>query len=166
VLGVDRALGPRIDYWRVAWHEFDHNPVVGSGSSTFAEYWERAGASVAVLDAHSIYLETLAELGLLGLLLLVAAFAAPLVAAARGRDHRFAALATSAYVAFLVHAGLDWDWEMPAVTLSGVMAAAAMLVASRVRGSTFAVGTLERVGLGISVFSLAVLAVVLRLTVE
>jgi O-antigen ligase len=166
VVGVDRALGPRVDYWRVAWHEFAHNRLLGSGSSTFAESWQRTGAAITVLDAHSIYLETLAELGLLGLLLLVAAFSVPLVAAVRGREHGFAAPATSVWVAFVVHAGLDWDWEMPAVTLTALAAAVALLVASRLRGRAFALGTLERVGLGAGALSVAALAVVLRLAVE
>ena len=65
-----------------------------------------------MLDAHSLYLETLAELGLVGLALLVLALAPPLVAGFRGVE----AAATGGYVAFLIHAGLDWDWELPAVT--------------------------------------------------
>jgi hypothetical protein len=37
--------------------------------------------------------------------------------------------AAAAYAAFLVHAGLDWDWEMPAVVVSALCAAAVVATA-------------------------------------
>ncbi len=77
------------------------------------------------MDAHNLYLETLAELGPFGLVLLAAMLALPLVAALRVREHPFASAATGAYAAFLFHAALDWDWEMPAVTLAGLVCASA-----------------------------------------
>jgi hypothetical protein len=35
--------------------------------------------------------------------------------------------AAAAYVAFLVHAGLDWDWEMPVVVVAALSCAAALV---------------------------------------
>ena len=81
-------------------------------------------------DAHSLYLETLAELGPIGLALLLAALIIPLLALRGGRDPLLAT-AAGAYVAFLVHTGVDWDWELPAVTLAGLACGSAMLVARR-----------------------------------
>ena len=81
--------------------------------------WIRSGLVATrggALDAHSLYLETLAELGAVGLVLLLAFLALPL--AWISRSHRNAPIAAGAYVVFLVHAGLDWDWEMPAVVSS------------------------------------------------
>ena len=75
------------------------------------------------MDAHSLYLETLAELGLVGLGLLVLVLAPPLAGAFRGAS----AAAAGGYVAFLVHAGVDWDWEMPAVTIAGLFCGAALM---------------------------------------
>jgi O-antigen ligase len=127
------AGGDRPDYWRVAWAQFEENALVGGGAGAFHEYWLDHRPDPAeldtphVLDAHSLYLETLAELGLVGLALLVATLLIPLVAVARRRHDRLAAAAIPAYVAFLVHAGLDWDWEMPAVTLAGLFAGVAVL---------------------------------------
>jgi hypothetical protein len=34
-------------------------------------------------------------------------------------------------VAYLVHTGVDWDWELPAVTLTGLLCGAALLIAAR-----------------------------------
>ena len=84
-----------------------------------------------MLDAHSLYLETLAELGPLGLVLLVCALVTPLCAVDTARRHPLATAALGAYVAFLVHAGIDWDWEMPAVTLAALVCGVGLLLAAR-----------------------------------
>jgi len=127
--------GNRPAYWRVAWHEVEANPVLGSGAGTFALSWlHEQPAAEGVRDAHSLYLETLAELGPVGLLLLVAILAPPLGAAVVAREHSLVPGAAAAYSAYVVHAGLDWDWEMPAVTLAGLFCAAAVLAAARPAG--------------------------------
>jgi len=84
-----------------------------------------------VRDAHSLYLETLAELGPFGLALLVVALGTPLVVAAKRRPGPVTAVATGAYVVFLVHAATDWDWELPALTLCALVCAVAMLLGER-----------------------------------
>ena len=38
---------------------------------------------------------------------------------------------TGAYCAFLVHAAVDWDWQLPAVALAGLICGASILVAAR-----------------------------------
>jgi O-antigen ligase len=121
----------RPHYWRVAWIEYKAHPVLGSGAGTFSDYWlhHRRGTDFA-RDAHSLYLESLAELGLIGVLLLAVALAAPLVAIRRPTRAVLAGLA-GAYVAFVVHAAVDWDWELPAVTLTGLLCGAAVVVDSR-----------------------------------
>ncbi len=120
--------GDRPWYWYVAWQEVADAPLVGKGAGTFELAWlEHQPIPVAVRDAHSLYLELLAELGLVGLALLGLAFAPPLLAAFRG----VSAAATGGYVAFLVHAALDWDWELPAVTLAGLLCGAALLARER-----------------------------------
>ena len=126
LFGQNRPL-----YWHVAWKEWQLNPVLGSGAGTFDRYWlhYRTVGSFA-RDAHSLYLETLAELGPIGLALLLAALLIPLLALRGGRDPLLAT-AAAAYVAFLVHAGVDWDWEIPAVTIAGLACGSAMLVARR-----------------------------------
>lgn len=117
---------PRRSYWSVAWHQFEGHVTFGSGAGTFALAWARSGlveTRNGALDAHSLYLETLAELGLVGLVVVVAFLALPLLHARR------APVAAGAYAVVLVHAGLDWDWEMPAVILAGLCCGAAALAA-------------------------------------
>jgi O-antigen ligase len=121
------SLSGRVPVWREAWHDWEDHRVLGSGAGTFEEYWlQHRDTSANVRDAHSLYLETLAELGPVGLGLLVTALSVPLLLVARTRFHPFAPAAAAAYVTYLVHAAGDWDWEMPAVTLLGLFCGAGL----------------------------------------
>jgi O-antigen ligase len=122
----------RSDYWRVAWRETEDHPFLGGGAGSYQRFWLRhRRADLPARDAHSLYLETLAELGPVGLALLLCALGTPLVALGAARRHTLAAAAFGAYVAFLVHAGIDWDWEMTAVTLAALSCGIAVLLAAR-----------------------------------
>lgn len=122
----------RSEYWRVAWREWEDHAVLGGGGGSYQRFWLRHRSDdLPVRDAHSLYLETLAELGPIGLALLLCALATPLVAVGVARGSPIAAGALGAYVAYLVHAGIDWDWEMPAVTLAALACGVALLLAAR-----------------------------------
>lgn len=161
---TDRPLGPRVDYWSVAWSQWEENTWLGAGAGTFARYWQREEMPVAVRDAHSLYLETLAELGPVGLVLLLGALAMPLLAALNAREHPLTGTCASAYTAYLVHAGLDWDWEMPAVTLSGLMCGVALLAAGRQTRDGITIGTGGRQALALGALAIAGLALAASLT--
>ena len=131
-LTLKPSPGVRSAYWRAAISDARAHPLAGSGAGSFDDYWIRhRTVDVGVQDAHSLYLETLAELGLVGFVLLVGALGPPLIVVGTARSDPNVAIAAAAYIAFLVHAGLDWDWEMPATTLTGLACAAALLVAVR-----------------------------------
>jgi O-antigen ligase len=120
--------GDRPWYWHVAWTDVRQSPLAGRGAGTFHLTWlEERPIGANVRDAHSLYLETLSELGALGLALLLLALAPPLVLALRGTGPSGAA---AGYTAFLVHAGADWDWELPAVTVAGLLCGFAVLCAN------------------------------------
>jgi O-Antigen ligase len=126
----------RYAYWRVAVDTWAEHPIAGAGSGAFAVEWlRRRTVSGAARDAHSLPLETAAELGIAGLLalgLLVAGVVAGFI-----RLHRFApgaeAAAAGGLAAWSVHALLDWAWEMPSVTLVALLLAAAGLAAAEER---------------------------------
>ncbi len=148
----------RPHYWRIAWQDLEANPVLGSGAGTFGAFWlEHRTVDEFVHDAHSLYIETLAELGPLGLALLALGLVVPLVGL-RGRQDPFVAAAAGAYGAFLLHAGVDWDWEFGAVGLVGLTCAGGVLVGTR-RPDVQPISVGTRVFLLAVVLALAVLDV-------
>jgi hypothetical protein len=137
-------------HYRVAWDAFRERPLIGSGAGSFEQHWLRDRPVAAkVRDAHSLYLETLSDLGLAGLMTLLIPLAVPLVAAVVARGQPLVPIAFGAYVAFLLHAGIDWDWEMPAVTVSALLCGVT-LVASARRGHTRTLGTWARTVVGVA----------------
>ena len=130
---ADDVLGDRASYWHATLADFRANPLLGSGAGSFAAAWlQYRTIPVATQNAHNLYLETLAELGPVGLALLVAMLALPLTAiGAARRRHSLAVPAVGAYVAFLAHAAVDWDWQMPAVTVVALSCAVVVLAAAR-----------------------------------
>jgi Tfp pilus assembly protein PilF len=130
--------GARSDIWASAWRAFESKPGTGIGPGTFGLWWARDSSSPTVFkDAHSLYLETLAELGIPGeiaLLALLGTLLAVGLSALRraGRSSHAGALAglIAAYFAFLVQAGVDWMWESTAVAVVGIGAIAIAASAS------------------------------------
>jgi O-antigen ligase len=122
----------RLPQWRVAIDDYAAHPWLGSGAGTYELSWlkDRPGSG-KVRNAHSLYLEVLAELGPIGLVLLLFALAVPVFAAIKVRRQALVPVALGAYVAYLVHAGVDWDWEMPAVTIAALLCGVAILVTAR-----------------------------------
>lgn len=120
----------RTAYWAVAFRTFARHPLIGHGSSSFQVDWARERKiKDPAKDAHSLYFETASELGLVGLALLAALLLG--VGASAARAHRRLPELCAGWIAALsawaVHAGLDWDWEMPGVALIGLLLAAALV---------------------------------------
>jgi hypothetical protein len=129
------AKGPRSDFYRVAIDGFDAHPWRGTGSGGFEPLYVRdRRTDETARDVHSVYLEVLSELGIVGGLLLLAFVGATIagIVVTRRRPGALgpgaAAAVGGAWATWLVHAGIDWDWQMPAVTLLALMAVATLLV--------------------------------------
>jgi hypothetical protein len=120
----------RYDYWDVALRAFAHQPLVGVGAGGWAVWWLRyRPISESATDAHSLPLQTMAELGLVGLALL-AVFLAGIGIAARAALRAVPVRAAGLFagcVVWLAHSPLDWDWQMPAVTLIAILLAGGLL---------------------------------------
>jgi hypothetical protein len=122
----------RVFSWRVAWRDYEDHDILGSGAGSYEQYWlMHRPVPGKVVDAHSLYLEMLAELGPVGLALVLSALGLPLAGAIKARRHSLVPAAFGAYVAFLAHAAVDWDWEMPVVTVSALFCGLALLIAGR-----------------------------------
>jgi O-antigen ligase len=127
----------RVPYWEVAIDEFNAHPLIGGGSGSYEDWWakNRGEKGGFVQDAHSLYVETLAELGIVGEGLLMAfllpifyfSFRAYRRASRSVRTQMAAALA--AMLAFAVGASYDWLWELPVLPVSFLLLAATVLTA-------------------------------------
>lgn len=120
-------------YWRDAFRLAEDRPVFGVGANAYgaARLKVRSDASDAA-HAHGFFVQVLADLGAIGLLLAVGMFVAWGLAARRAvgrrKEHwspeRVAILALlCAVVAFGVHSAVDWTWSIPAATLPALLAA-------------------------------------------
>jgi O-antigen ligase len=121
----------RSELFRVAWEAADERPLAGEGAGIFEYVWyEQRPGPLVVRDAHSLYLETFTELGLVGLTLLCAALLALVLGGVRARRSRFVAAGSGAFLAWAVASAFDWHWEMVGVTLTALLAGAAGMLAS------------------------------------
>ncbi|MEO5574606.1 MAG: O-antigen ligase family protein [Gaiellaceae bacterium] len=122
----------RTEQWNVAVDMFHDEPMIGLGAGTYQREWVlRRESSFYVRDAHNLYLETAGELGVVGVGLLGLLFLVPFAAAVRARGRPALATALGGLTAYAVHAALDWDWELPAITLAGLLCGSCILLAAR-----------------------------------
>jgi hypothetical protein len=119
----------RWQFWTAALHEWESAPIVGRGAGSYQAWWaEHASFSYFIRNAHSLYLEVLGELGVIGFLLLCGGFAYGGVVAARntlcrnGDERVLAASLFGVLVAFYVAAGIEWIWQLTAVSAIGLAA--------------------------------------------
>ena len=161
---TDPANNGRLDHWRVAVDSFRESPLRGSGAGTYQLLWARDRPyAFTVIDGHSLYLETLGELGLVGLALIVIVLSVALAALWRGARDRSRGRARQAAVfaallAWALHSGIDWNWELPAVTLwAFALAGFALAVPRAGKGRmAFALPRSARVAIALGWLALAV----------
>jgi O-Antigen ligase len=122
------GVSGRDQFWEAALDAFTSDPLIGVGAGNYELWWNtHAALAVPIKDAHSLYLEALAELGLGGLAL-VLGFLVATALAARARlasSFRPEVVAGLAVVTVVcVTAALDWTWELPAAFAPAIVAAA------------------------------------------
>jgi UDP-GlcNAc:undecaprenyl-phosphate GlcNAc-1-phosphate transferase len=127
------GAGNRYDYWRIAWHAFTAHPLTGVGAGNYAEYYYRDRQTTeAIENPHSLELQTLSELGLIGALLLVLALAGVALGVMRMRRVARTSLAVRATMVAALGSATVWlgdtsgDWMH---LLPGVSAIAVLSVA-------------------------------------
>jgi len=124
----------RLQEWEIATDAFAAAPIEGAGAGTYELQFVRDRVAPRyATDAHSLYLEVLAELGLAGLVLLAVGLITILgsfAANSRGPARPVNAALFAAGATWAIHAGADWDWEMP-VTALWLFAAGGLTLARR-----------------------------------
>jgi O-Antigen ligase len=156
----------RYDYWKVSIDATRGHLLGGSGPGTFQLLWDpRAPFYSSVENAHSLYVETLAETGIVGLALLGSFFVLVLGAAVRlSRRSRYeasvrAAGLTGALVAFAVGAAGDWIWQVPALPAAFLLLSAAVLAPARAAAPRRPPAALRLGAVAVAIASLVAIAV-------
>ncbi|MBS1879807.1 MAG: O-antigen ligase family protein [Actinobacteria bacterium] len=156
----------RSEFWRVAIDAFEEEPALGHGAGTYRFSWHLLRDNSAPnTDAHSLYLQAFAELGVVGGLLVLAMVLTLLWIgfrawqAARGSRRELYAALLAVCLAFAVAVGIDWFWQI-AVVSAVFFLAAAVLVAARcaqiLRVRAAADGRAERRRYGLAIAGLGV----------
>jgi hypothetical protein len=157
----------RNEFWRVALDAFAEQPVLGHGAGTYRLSWHLLRHnSVQNTDAHSLYLQGFAELGVLGGILVLAMVGTLLGTgfaawrAARGARRELYAAMLAICLAFAVGAAIDWFWQIAVVAgvfflASGVLVAARCAQLAQVRAAGNGRAERRRYGQAIAGLALA-----------
>jgi UDP-GlcNAc:undecaprenyl-phosphate/decaprenyl-phosphate GlcNAc-1-phosphate transferase len=146
--------GNRYDYWRIAWRVWREHPVLGVGAGNYPRsYYEQRATTEDIDQPHSVELQALSELGVVGALLLACflggiawGIARMLPAARRSPLSRALMVAgVGAVVAWLAQTSVDWMHLLPGLTAIAI-AAAAVLLRSRSPQATADVSAYSRFG--------------------
>jgi O-antigen ligase len=144
---VSSNSGNRWVWWEEAAGAWWDRPLGGWGAGSFpVTHKLYRDVELGVAQPHSMPLQFLAETGLVGALLVMSAIGLLLHAAlqrvrnmAPGRERETAVALFAAAVAWLVHGLVDWDWDIPGVTVP-VLVFLGVLVARRPPATTPVVG--------------------------
>ena len=117
----------RFTWWHQAWRGFTGHVLVGTGAGSF-ELLNKLYRTIyldSTIEPHDLPVQFLAETGLVGLVLLVGAFAALL----RGSLHRRGTELALALLlpAYLFHSLVDIDWDFVAVSVPAFLAAGSLV---------------------------------------
>lgn len=145
----------RYQYWSAALKQFESRPLTGTGAGTFESWWATTGDRPGfVRDAHSLYFQTLGEMGIVGIALLLSFFVLVLSSGLRMLFRTDAAArpplaaACAGVLAFLVMGAFDWIWQIPVLPATLVLLASVLIpVKEPVTGSGSTYGWLSRLGM-------------------
>jgi O-Antigen ligase len=114
----------RWQFWSAAASEFRAHPLNGGGAGSWKAWWLQHGSLKVYTEfAHSLYLEALGELGIVGLLLIGGAVLVAVggaIRSARLLQSGDVAAAAACGSAFFVAAAYDWIWQLAGVAVVGV----------------------------------------------
>ena len=163
--------GPRPVLGVRRWTRSRPVPLHGIGAGGYEAWWAEHGSlSYYVRDAHSLFLEQLAELGLAGLVLVAALFVAAFAAGRRRRSRAGPSArpgwrsAWRCWPAAPPPAALDWTWELPAA-FGPVVLVAALLVGPATALPGIDQRTPGGYGWGVATLAVAWIALVVAATV-
>jgi len=121
---LENSSTGRFEFWKAAIRVFVERPLTGFGLGTFFQSYfiGYGGNQWYSRFAHNHYLQILAELGIVGLILFMAFIFSSLFAfwrIYRSKDHPpyFIGIA-AAFIGFLAHIFIEFSWNFPGVTVT------------------------------------------------
>jgi O-antigen ligase len=123
VSGIDHG---RLGEWNVALDAMAERPLTGAGADSYALAASEVGGG-GTLYAHNLPLEIWAELGPIGLALVIVLFASTAALVWRLRADRRAWLLAPAVLAFPLANLVDWTWHLAGAAALWAAALGALL---------------------------------------
>jgi hypothetical protein len=157
----------RSDFYRVAVDAFGEAPLLGQGAGTYVFSWQKQRSiDLPLHDAHSLYLESFAELGLfggaavLGLVGLLLWTGLQAWRNAGGSRRELHAVLLAVALTFAIGGAIDWFWEIAAMGAifflsSGALVAARCRQLQQARASTGSAVERRRFGFAVTGLALA-----------
>jgi hypothetical protein len=155
--------------WTSALEENASAPLIGGGAGSFEGWWaQHKDEPEFVQDAHSLYLETLAELGIVGFVVLVGFLLSVFVAGGRryvrasSRRKTQLAAALAGCAAFCLGSAYDWLWQLAVIPIAFLLLASVLVSAgerrrskpipilARLGGGAFAVAAMVAIAIPLS----------------
>jgi O-Antigen ligase len=126
---VSSNSGNRWVWWKEAVGAWSDKPLQGWGGGSFpVTHLMYRKVELSVLQPHSVALQFLAETGVVGGALAMGSFAFLLFAAlarirrmTEGRERDIAVALFAGAVAWLLHGFVDFDWDIPGVTIPALL---------------------------------------------
>ncbi len=120
--------GQRYDLWRIALNDLREHPVTGVGEGSYpTNYYAERRTDRNLSTPHSVAFAALAELGVVGLLLLLAVPLAAFAALAAGwrsaslSERRWGSAMVAGGTVLLGQATVDWLWQIPGLMGLGLL---------------------------------------------
>jgi len=130
---LNSSSNGRWQFWTASIDQWESHPVLGNGAGSYKAWWAKhmpADLRQPAKNAHSLYLESLGELGIPGFGLTLALALAGIGIGVRrtlrssAKRRRDLAALTGLFAAFAVAAGIDWMWQLTVVAGVGIVALA------------------------------------------
>jgi hypothetical protein len=125
----------RYQYWQSAFDAAETHPWRGVGPGTFQFWWaQHATGPGFIRNAHSLYFETLAETGIIGLALLggmllwISGVAVRRALREPPRLRVWLAGASASFAVFLFAAAVEWVWQLAAIAAAALILGAVIVV--------------------------------------
>ena len=129
----DLSSNGRLELWRVAWDDLLRAPGCGVGGGTYWQAWAASPRGVVHLDrgARRLRGDAGRARGRRARAAARSSLVPPFVGAVRARRSPLVPFAFAAFAGWVVHAGVDWDWELMGVSGAALLCGVALVAAGR-----------------------------------